>query len=155
MKIKKTLAHVDSSSMNAVIETYKGLTEIKIGKRTDCVLASSNWDKRIALKDITYDIVDGVFYISGTRYFYFSFDDIFKPIYLWGRRSLYTIDETVNSKLVEPFVEEDLIIHRWWWKNKKIKGIDFTDKEIPSYYLIKFNSPYSVAISNFKLIENE
>jgi hypothetical protein len=107
----------------------------------------------VALKDVQYKIFDSVFYIKGTQRFHYKFSHICEPIDIFSERSLYKIRHKYDDKLVVPFVEQDLIIKRWWGKPKTVKGIDLTDQEVMKWYLSKEEIPVEFAISNFTLKE--
>jgi hypothetical protein len=109
----------------------------------------------ISLKDVQYAIINGVLYIKGIRIYYYDFDLIFDSVAFWGSRLLYKIHEERNQKLEHPHIANDIYIKKWWWKNKKLKGFDFTVTGLPKdqWFKIKKEDPYEIALSSFKIIE--
>lgn len=109
----------------------------------------------VSLKNVTYAIVDAVLYIKGTRIYYYEFHHIFHRAVVYGNRLVYTLNEDRNKNLETPFTPGDVYIKRWWRKNKKIQGFDFTQTGLPDdkWFKLKLEEPYEIAISSFKLIE--
>jgi hypothetical protein len=94
-----------------------------------------------------------VLYIKGTQRFYYKFLEICQPIDIRDNRYLYKIDYKRNDMLVVPFVEQDLIIKRWWGKTETAKGIDLTGQKVTIWHLSKEEIPVELAMSNFTLKE--
>jgi hypothetical protein len=159
MEIQKALAFNGISTAHYAVLFQDG--EFRIRTTPYPVLP---WRDTISLKDVKYKVLEGTLYIQGTRIYYYNFENLLTLIDTWGPRSLFKITYkrdkpgedlyNNNDKLVEPFVEQDLVIHRWWWKNKIIKGVDLTNKEVLNWYLSKVEEPYEVAISNFIVRED-
>lgn len=151
MEVQKRLSmNSQSEAKYAVIVRNKTSNEVWLGDEPWHRLP---WQEDISLKNVEYNIIEGVLYIKGTQIYYYNFPNILDRILTWGDRSLWTIFKKNNDKLVEPFVETDVYIKRWWWNNKKMRGIDLTDKKVYNWYLSKEENECEVALSNFKLVE--
>ena len=121
-------------------------------------VGSPRFPQDISLKDVEYKIYEGVLYVHGTRIHHFHFNHIFDLATVWSEKFVYMIiSEEKNSQLEHPFEVTDVYIKRWWWKPKKIRGIDLTDvnEDYHKWYKRKKEEPFEFAISNFKLIEND
>lgn len=140
-----------SSSPYAVITRNKTGHEVWI---SDSPYYRVPWSEDISLKNVKYKITEGILYINGMQIYHYNFPNLLDLIEIWGNRSLWTINHKYNDKLVEPFVETDIYIKRWWRKNKKVRGVDLTDKvNIDIWYLSKEENECEIALSNFKLVE--
>lgn len=127
--------------------------ELTIREEPYYVIPNSSWDDSISLKDVEYNIVEGVLYVKGTRIYHYCTSHLLDLINVWGKRCLFKIKHDRNNRLAEPLKEEDIVIKRWWRENKVVRGIDLTYKEVPTWHLLKEEYPYEIAISNFKLRE--
>jgi hypothetical protein len=152
MEIKTALAfNGNSTAEYAVLFTNDSQSILRICEKP---YPASPGGNKIALKQIRYKILEGTLFIRGTRIYHYDFEHLLYLINTWGPRSLWKIIHKHNDKLVVPFIEEDLVIHRWWWKNKIVKGVDLTDKEVLNWYLSKEEEPYEIATSNFIVRED-
>lgn len=121
-------------------------------------VGSPRYPSDISLRDVEYKIYEGVLYVHGTRIFHYHFREIFDLATTWSERFVYMIiSEKKNLELETPFEPTDVYIKRWWWKPKKIRGIDLTNvhDDYYTWYKRKKEEPFEFAISNFKLIEND
>lgn len=152
MEVQNKLGYNSRSTANyAVIVRNKTGHEVWIGETP---WHRVPWSEDISLKDVEYNIIEGVLYIKGTQIYYYNRPNLLSLIMTWGDRMLWTVHHNNNDKLVEPFVETDIYIKRWWRNNKKLRGIDTTGKEQPlEWYLSKEENECEVALSNFKLVE--
>lgn len=151
MEVQNALdPHSYSTADYAVITRNKTSYEVWIGKSPWCRSPESD---DVSLKDVKYDIIEGVLYIKGTQIYYYHFDKICTIILTFGSRLLFKINSNINANLVEPFVETDIYIKRWWRKNKKVRGVDLTNIDIKERLLLKKEDPREMALSNFKLVE--
>jgi len=130
---------------------YKG--ELRLSDVAICASPSSDV---IVLKDGTYRIDEGVLYIQATRTFWKSLKATcheYEKFFNWKCRRIYLLSEYFLEDLENPPVETEVIIHRWW-RNDKIKALE-TDAETLNWYKMKKETPFDLAISNFKLFEKD
>lgn len=103
-----------------------------------------------AIKDVEYSIVDGILYIRAKRMEYYYFGQFMEDIDIWSSRSICVItNESRNQELELPIVPTEIIIKRWWRKNKKIMGIENPER----WHKIKEEKEFEVALSNFIVVE--
>lgn len=156
MKIENALSNFNRwNAKFASLHTYEGNTTVKI-LDAPCYVSGRGWDNTIALKDVEYNVLDGILYIKGTRIYHYKLGTILEPVTLWSKRQVWKINHKYNDKLVEPFIETDVVIPKWLIFKKTIKGIDFEKtnlKELKEWYLSKEEFQYEVALSNFTLKE--
>ena len=80
---------------------------------------------------------------------------IFSILLIPGALVVYGKSSTkITINLLNHSLKKIFVIHRWWWKNKIVKGVDLTEKDVLQWYLSKEEEPYEVAISNFIVRED-
>ena len=165
MEIEKKLSYNSRSTAEYVsLSTYKGCTTFKILKEPYYISPNDRWNDTISLKDVEYNIVDGVLFVKGTRIFHHTLGRILGDLITKrNKRSIWKVNDNINNQLVEPFVKEDIVIRKFFFFRKTIKAFDLNRMlskdvvlldEIKTHYLCKFQPQYEVALSNFELIES-
>lgn len=130
---------------------YKG--ELRL---FDAAVCGSPGSDVISLIDGSYRIDKGVLYIRATRTFWKSlratcYEYEFSN---WKGRRIYFLSEYFLEDLENPPIETEVIIHRWWRGDKKLKAFE-TDANTLNWYKMKKEHPFEVAISDFKLFERD
>jgi hypothetical protein len=153
MEIEKALSYNSHSEAKyASLHTHKGLSIFRTRTEPYCV-SNSGWDDTIALKDVKYIVLEGVLYIKGTVIFHYMLGRVLVPV----KGLIWRINHEINDKLVVPLKgEEDIIIRKFLFFKKTIKGIDLNKadmKQFTPWLLSKEEHPYEIALSNFQLIE--
>jgi len=107
-----------------------------------------------SLKDVNYEIKEGVLYISGIKISFRHVNDFHHIENLLNNRTILEYEENKHlfDLLENPPVISEIIIHRWWRNNKKIMGYEYKEGDA-NWFKEKEEVPFNVAVSNFKLIE--
>ena len=152
MEAQKKLSYSSRSNAKyALIYSGKYGNEIRTSNKHPW--CRSDTSSEMSLKDVEYGVIDGILYIKGIQIYYCHIDNIFNVLTTWGDRTLCTINQKYNEKLLYPFIEEDIYIRRWWWKTKKIKGLNITNLNTTKWHLSKVETPCEITFNVFNLIE--
>lgn len=106
----------------------------------------------ISLENGNYKIENGVLYIKATRTIWRYLPEYCLDLTLWSGRVIYFPSERFIAAIENPPIIKEIIIKRWWRKNKKIQGVELSESD-PTWYKEIQTYDYEIAISDFKVVE--
>lgn len=119
---------------------------------------------KICLKDVTYEIIEGVLYIKATEIEYYHISDlardIFPDLFIASKNHAWVIKDKYKNKkhLFEEFPEEkEVRIPRLLMRDKVVMAYEISDDNANSKVWFKLKKEKSLvrAISDFHLIEDK
>lgn len=160
MEITKALDHNSRSETKyATLHTCQGVTTFKIRKQLYQV-SPRGWDDTIALKDVEYNIIEGVLFLKGTKVYHYSITSILGDLLTsCGKRSIWKLNDEINNRLAVPFEKEEFVIRKFFFFKKRVMAFNLekitsNEGKVDTWYLSKDEYPYEIALSNFELIES-